>query len=105
VRRLIIIAVILGLLVAGGGLTSLLIGSNNGSLLPVLTTTEDPDAAVQVVTGWKAEQLFYLIGFIVFNLIGIAATLALVFWFLDRGVRRARAQAQAQEKATASDNA
>jgi hypothetical protein len=40
--------------------------------------------------GWKAEQLFILVGFILFNLIGITVTIALVMWYFDRGVRRAR---------------
>jgi hypothetical protein len=44
---------------------------------------------------WKAEQFFLLIGFLIFNLVGIAITLAIVFWLIDRGIRRSRNEAAA----------
>lgn len=101
-RRLITVAVLLFVLIVGGGLTMQLISSGAGSLLPTLTTTANPDASITTVTGWKAEQLFYLIGFIVFNLVGIAITLAIIFWFLDRGIKRNRARAGAAPDVTAT---
>lgn len=88
-RVFITVVVVVVILIIGGGLTSMLI-ANEGSILPVLTTTNVPDASPTTVLPWKAEQVFLLVGFILFNLIGIAATLALVFWLVDRGLRRNR---------------
>jgi len=88
VRAFIIIVAILLILIIGGGLTSMLVANNGGGLLPILTTTNIPDASTSVVLPWKAEQFFLLVGFVLFNLIGMAATLALVFWLIDRGLRR-----------------
>ncbi len=84
-----ILVVIIAILIVGGGLTSLLMSSEGGaSVLPILPQTAQPDASTTTMLPWKAEQFFLLIGFIIFNLVGIAATLALIFWFVDRGLRR-----------------
>jgi ABC-type uncharacterized transport system permease subunit len=90
VRRLVILAFFILLLVIGGGLTSLLINGGTDILLPVLTTTEDPTASREIMQGWKAEQLFLLIGFIAFNIVGIAATLAVILWLLDRSIQNTK---------------
>jgi uncharacterized membrane protein len=92
VRTLIAIVVILVILIIGGGLTSMLMGSS-GAVLPILTTTTVPDASPTIVLPWKAEQFFLLVGFIVFNLVGIALTLAVIFWAVDRGLKRSRTSA------------
>jgi hypothetical protein len=91
VRRFMTIVALVLILIIGGGLTMQLIASG-GDLLPVLPTVNNPDANPTVVLPWKAEQFFLLVGFILFNLIGIAATLALIFWLIDRGLRRSRAE-------------
>ena len=90
-RTFIVVVVILLILIIGGGLTSLLIASGGGGVLPILTTTNVPDASPTVVLPWKAEQFFLLVGFVLFNLIGMAATVALIFWLVDRGLRRNKA--------------
>ncbi|MCA9905791.1 MAG: hypothetical protein KC547_18170 [Anaerolineae bacterium] len=99
-RNLIIFGGLLLLLIIGGGLTSQLIANQNGTVLPVLTQTVDPNASPTSMLPWKAEQFFLLVGFVVFNLLGIAATIALVIWFLDRGVKRGDA---VPDQKTASD--
>lgn len=99
-KRLIVLVALLVILIAGGGLTMQLIAGGDSSLLPVLTQVSNPDAARTVVLPWKAEQFFLLVGFILFNLIGIAVTLAVIFWLLDGGLRRQRAKAAATEAAT-----
>jgi hypothetical protein len=90
---LVILVVLLVILLAGGGLTMQLLSGGDSSLLPVLTQVNSADASPTTVLPWKAEQFFLMVGFILFNLVGIGVTLAVVFWFLDRGVRRARAEA------------
>lgn len=87
-RRLAIFAGLVLLLVIGGALTSMLINASGGSVLPILTQTANPDASPTLVVPWKAEQFFLLVGFLIFNLVGIAATIALIVWLIDRGVRR-----------------
>lgn len=90
-RAFIAVVAVLLILMIGGGLTAMLVANNGGGVLPILTTTNIPDASPTVVLPWKAEQFFLLVGFVLFNLIGMAATLALVFWLVDRGLRRNRA--------------
>ena len=80
------------LLLVGGGLTSLLIANDGGGVLPVLQIVGSPEASSTVMTQWKANQLFALVSFLLFNLVGIAVTLAIILWFLDRGTRRAKAE-------------
>lgn len=91
-KRLITLVALIVILIIGGGLTAQLIASN-GEILPVLETVSNPDADRSVMMPWKAEQFFLMVGFILFNLVGIAATLAVIFWFIDRGIRRSKAEA------------
>lgn len=88
-RRLVILVVLLALAIAGGGLTALFLTTGT-SMFPVLTITEDPSASSLIMQPWKAEQLFLFVGFVIFNLIGIAATLAIVLWLLDRSMQNTR---------------
>jgi hypothetical protein len=90
VKKLLILGIVLVLVLAGGALTSYMLANNSTVPVPVLTTTVDPNASTTTMLGWKAEQLFILVGFIMFNLVGITLTVALLIWFFDRGVRRAR---------------
>lgn len=102
-KRLITLAVIVVILLISGGLTAQLIANSN-SPVPILTQSENPEASVTQIEGWQADQFFLLIGFIVFNLVGIAVTLAVIFWFLDRGVKTSRAEAAKAELATTEDS-
>lgn len=101
-RRLVFLIVALFILIAGGGLTMQLI-AGGGSLLPVLQQVSAPDASRTVVLPWKAEQFFLMVGFILFNLVGIGVTLAALFWLLDRGVRRSKAQAANENPSEAAE--
>ncbi len=103
-KQLTFLVVVLIILVGGGLLTSQL-STNDASLFPVIKQTDNPSGSVSEVVPWKAEQFFLLVGFILVNMIGIGATLALIFWVLDRGVRNAKTAASsstASPKATAT---
>jgi len=89
VRRLVILVVLLALMIAGGGLTALFLTTGT-SMFPVLTITQDPSASSLIMQPWKAEQLFLFVGFVIFNLVGIALTLAIVLWLLDRSMQNTR---------------
>ncbi len=100
-KKLAILGILLVVVLAGGALTSYMMANDATIPVPVLTTTVQPDASTTIMLGWKAEQLFILIVFLMVNLIGIAVTIAVIMWFADRGIRRTRA-AKAAEAADAS---
>jgi hypothetical protein len=80
-------------LIVGGGLTAQIASQGGTATFPwVIRSTDNPDASVMDMTPWKAEQLFLVIGFILFNLIGAGVTVAVVFWLLHRGVKQVKAQ-------------
>ena len=91
-RRFTFFVVLIILLLAGGGLTSLLIATG-GNVLPILQQVGAPDASPTTVLPWKANQFFILVSFVLFNLVGIAVTLAVVMWVIDRGVKRSKVEA------------
>lgn len=93
-KRFTILVVLLLFLLAGGGLTAVLI-STNGNVLPVLQQVGAPDASPTTMLPWKANQFFLLVAFALFNLVGIAVTIAIILWLIDWGVRRSRADAEA----------
>ncbi len=92
-KRLIIVAVVIMLLIIGGGLTAQIASSGGNFSIPgAIKQTNNPDGSVFELLPWKAEQLFLFVGFILFNLIGIGVTLAVVFWLLHRAVKTTRAE-------------
>jgi hypothetical protein len=98
---LIVVVVIIFVLLAGGGLTSMLI-STGGQVAPILQQVSAPDASPTTMLPWKANQFFILVGFVLFNLVGIAVTLAIIFWVVDRGVKRSKADAQQDQQPSSS---
>lgn len=98
-KGFILLVVLLAVLMAGGALTAQLTASEGVSILPILEVTSSPDAARTVMLPWKAEQFFLLVGAIVFNLIGIAVTIALVIWFIDRGIKRSQSKTPGETSA------
>lgn len=87
-KWLALIGAVVIILIVSGGLTAQLISQGEGSIIPgVIKQVDSPDASVMIVEGWKAEQLFMLIGFLLFNLVGIGVTIAIIMWFLNREVK------------------
>ncbi len=90
-KRLTTLIVIMVILILAGGLTAQLTTNRDAAdFFPVLRQVGSPDGSTLAVVPWKAEQLVLLVGFVLFNLIGIAATLALVMWLLHRFVKQAK---------------
>lgn len=86
-KRLAIFVVALILLAAGGGLTAVLTQNSRADSIPgAQVQTKNPEASVFMSTDWQAHQFFLLTGFIIFNLVGMGVTIALVIWFLSRQV-------------------
>lgn len=100
-RRFSILVGLVLLLLIGGGLTAYLTNSG-GDVLPILQQVGAPDASPTTMLPWKANQFIILIGFILFNLVGMAVTIAIVLWFIDRGVKKS--QVESVQQAT-TDNA
>jgi hypothetical protein len=85
VRNLGILAVIvIILLVFGAGSAGIL------PKAPVIMQTTDPNASVTMATPEQANQLFFFIVFVIINLVGAGATIAVLFWFLGRATNNAR---------------
>ncbi len=106
-KRLALLIVILAILGAGGTLTALTSGDWSATSIPgAKVQCADAACSTFLAEPWEAGQFILLIGFIVFNLIGIGATLALLFWFLNKqvasvkgGAAMTSAEAGAIEKA------
>lgn len=92
-KRLGIFVVIAILLIGGGALSTLIPPGTAPEVLPgAIITTTDPEASVFHATPGQTQWLVILIGFIVFNMVGMAVTLAIVMWFLNRGISFAKAK-------------
>ncbi len=97
-RRLLIFISLLVLLVAGGALTSYIAAEGAGSIIPVLETTNRAEGSFNQFGAGQGWQLFIVIGFILFNLVGAGLTGAAIFWFLNREVQRAKAEEPANHE-------
>ena len=83
-KRLLIVVVVIVILIIGGGLTAQIASNGNQLAIPgLIRQTNNPDASALDMAPWKAEQLFLFVGFVIFNLVGIAVTLMAIFWFLN----------------------
>jgi len=93
VKRLLIVGVILVVLIVCGGLSAQIASNGNHLAIPgLIRQTNNPDASALDMAPWKAEQLFLFVGFILFNLIGMAVTLMVIFWFLNYQVKSVAAK-------------
>lgn len=104
-QRMTILVALVFLMAAGGMMTSLLSGRELADVLPFLEQTSNREASTLYAEAWQTEQLFLMIGFIVFNMVGIAATIAVIIWFLNRGVTQVQAEAENRALAESSDEA
>jgi hypothetical protein len=86
-----ILVVVIVLLLLGGGLTAQLANADISQILPIIRQTNVPEASFIDPAPWQAQQFIILVGFILFNLVGIGATIAIIMWLLDRQVRLSKA--------------
>ena len=93
-KRLALLIVILAILGAGGTLTALTGGDWTATSIPgAKVQCADAACSTFLAEPWEAGQFILLVGFILFNLIGIGATLALLFWFLNKQVANVKGSA------------
>jgi hypothetical protein len=89
-RRALFLIIVVLILIGSGFLTIQLSRSSGGALPGMRVQTENPEASVLVATSQKGTLFFLFTGFVLFNLVGIGVTLAVIFWFLNRSVNRAK---------------
>jgi hypothetical protein len=79
--------VVLAILAGGGALTVMLTQTESPDAIPgAVVQTRDPEASPFMAEEWQAHQFFLLTGFIIFNLVGIGVTIAIIIWFISRQV-------------------
>jgi hypothetical protein len=87
-KRVAFVLGVLLLVIIGGGLTAQIAQQGGRDAIPVFVIqTENPDASVFESAPWKSEQLVLFVVFVIFNLVGIGATIALIMWLLHRQVK------------------
>jgi hypothetical protein len=100
VRNFGALVVVIVLLLLGGGLTAQLANNNITNILPIIHQTNVPEGSFIDPAPWQAQQFIILVGFILFNLVGMGATIAIVMWLLDRQVRISKATAKKETAIT-----
>ncbi|MEL6272774.1 MAG: hypothetical protein AAFV33_23690 [Chloroflexota bacterium] len=101
-RRLMIFIAAIVLLAIGGGLTSLIAAEGASDIVPGLArVTERPEADVSQFAGNQGLWFFILIGAVVFNVAGAGLTGAAIFFFLNRGIERAKVEKPANHETIA----
>jgi hypothetical protein len=92
-KRLAIVFAIIVILVVSGGLTAQIASNGNQLNIPgIVRQTTDPNASALDMAPWKAEQMFLFVGFILFNLVGIAVTIMAILWFLNWQIKKVKSE-------------
>lgn len=95
-KRIGILVILLAIIAGGGFLTAAFQGGVEPTSIPgAKVQCADPACSVFVSEPWQTGQFLLLVGFVLFNLIGIGATLAILFWFLNKQVANAKGGAAA----------
>ena len=81
-RGVAVLAFLLIVMIIGGILTTGVWGG-----VPTIEQTANPLGSYFRTTPGQATVFFLVVGFILFNLIGIGATIALALWFFNREVK------------------
>lgn len=81
-RNVTILAGLLFVMIAGSVMTS-----NMGFSVPVILQTADPSGSYFAAPPGQALSFIALTGFLLFNLIGMGATIAFLLWYLNGQVK------------------
>jgi len=100
-KRALFLIVVVVLLIIGGYLSNA-ISKRGAAAIPMLVVqTENPEASPMTVTPEKGALFFIFASIALGSVIGMGATLALVFWLINRNVARFR---QMPDRATTNAN-
>ncbi len=96
-RRALVLIVIVLILIGSGFLTTQLASRASDAVLPGMRVqTTNPAASALAITPDKGTLFFLFAGFVIFNLVGMGATITALFWFLNKQITKAK-QAPNQE--------
>lgn len=90
-RALLLIVIVL--ILVGSGTFAYLISQQPAGAPPIpgmRVQTNNPAASALVNTPEKGTLFVLFAGFVVFNLVGMGATIAIIAWFLDKQLRKVR---------------
>ncbi len=105
-KRIAIVVLFLVIVAGGGFLTALYQSGVDATSVPgAKVQCADPACSVFVSEPWQTGQFLLMIGFILFNLVGIGVTLAIIFWFLNRQVASVKGGAAGGEDEKAVEKA
>jgi hypothetical protein len=103
-RRISLLLVVVVLLILGGYL-SVAISKQGASAVPgIKVQTENPEASPFSVTTDKGAAFFLFMNIALGSVVGMAVVLAIVTWFINRQVIKARASEKPKPAATTANS-
>ncbi|GEM_PF-3451845 len=89
-KRAFLLIVIVAVLIAGGYI-SMAISRQGAQAIPgLLVQTNNPEASVSAVTPQKGAIFFAFTAVALGSVVGMGATIAVIFWLLSRGVTKVK---------------
>ena len=98
-RAFVLITVII-LLILGGYISQAISQQGAGAVPGLHVQTDNPNASVSQVTAVKGAQFFVFSAIALGSVVGMGATLALIFWLLNREVTKVEKEPDAKLKST-----
>jgi len=89
-KRALFLIVVIAVLIGGGYLSTVISRQGARAVPGVLTQTNNPEASVTTVTPEKGAIFFIFVAIALGSVVGMGITLAIIFWFLNRQVARAK---------------
>jgi hypothetical protein len=99
-RRALLLITVVIVLIIGGYISNAISKQGSGAIPGLQTQTNNPNANVEDVTPVKGAQFFVFSAIMLGSVVGMGATLALIFWLLNRGVVVVKEQPDVQLKTT-----
>jgi hypothetical protein len=85
----------------GSGFMSYNLTKYGAGAIPMMRVqTENPEASPMVVTAEKGGLFFVFVAIALGSVVGMGATLAIVFWLINRNIMRVRQTPQKAAKST-----
>lgn len=109
-RRALLIITVVIVLIAGGYISNAISKQGAAALPGLRVQTENPEANVMTVTPDKGALFFLFTAIALGSVVGMGVVMAILFWFLNRGIARARltdkpVPAKASDSADSSQSA
>ncbi|MCC7445888.1 MAG: hypothetical protein IT324_00660 [Anaerolineae bacterium] len=89
-KRALFLIVVIAVLIGGGYLSTVISRQGPRAVPGVLTQTNNPEASVTTVTPEKGAIFFIFVAIALGSVVGMGVTIAIIFWFLNRQVARAK---------------